>query len=151
MLLEEREDSIKKKNFEVFVYKGPDTTADFITADSCEAVATVTTTLESNYPSGTSAEIKQLEKNYYSYQAGYLKHLYRIAGYNGNFESHVVDGETYDTFYIKFNEYDRSAYQWGDYVPTDSMVIIAVVQGTESNALKTILEAALGTVPVDNG
>jgi hypothetical protein len=34
-----------------------------------------------------SDEIAQLEKNYYSYQAWHLKHLYRMVGYNQNFDS----------------------------------------------------------------
>jgi hypothetical protein len=132
--------------FRTFVYSGPATTADFIVADSCNIVADAVVTQVSTYPSGTSDEIIQLEKNYYSYQAGYLKHLYRMAGYNQNFESWVSAGTTYDTYYIKFNEYDKSAYQWGDYIQEDSMVIIAVPAGTAvATALDAILVAALGT------
>jgi hypothetical protein len=90
-----------------------------------------------------------MEKNYYSYQAGYLKHLYRMAGYNGNYESWVTAGTTYDTYYIKFNDYDKSLQNWGDYVPEDNMVIIAVQKGsTEATAVSAILTAALGS-PVD--
>ncbi len=133
--------------FRTFVYSGPATTADFIVADNCNIVADAVITQRSNYARGTSAEIAQLEKNYYSYQAGYLKHLYRMVGYNGNFESWVSDGDVYDTYYIKFNEYDKSNYQWGDYIHQDSQVIIAAVAGsTESTLLNTILEAALGTI-----
>jgi hypothetical protein len=132
--------------FRTFVYSGPATTADFIVDDSCNIVAQATVTQVSSYPSGTSDEIIQLEKNYYSYQAGYLKHLYRMAGYNQNFESWVSAGTTYDTYYIKFNEYDKSAYQWGDYIYEDSMVIIAVPQGSAVAAsVSSILTAALGT------
>jgi hypothetical protein len=132
--------------FRTFVYSGPATTADFIVDDSCNVVASTTVTQVSSYPSGTSDEIIQLEKNYYSYQAGYLKHLYRMAGYNQNFESWVSAGTTYDTYYIKFNEYDKSAYQWGDYIYEDSMVIIAVPQGSAAAAsVSLILTAALGT------
>jgi hypothetical protein len=130
--------------FRTFVYSGPATTADFIVADNCNIVATATITQRSSYPTGTSDEIIQLEKNYYSYQAGYLKHLYRMVGYNENFESWVSDGTTYDTYYIKFNEYDKSAYSWGDYIKEDSIVIIAVPQAA-SSALQNILEDALGT------
>jgi len=90
-----------------------------------------------------------MEKNYYSYQAGYLKHLYRMAGYNGNYESWVTAGTTYDTYYIKFNDYDKSLQNWGDYVPEDNMVIIAVQKGsTEATAVSDMLTAALGA-PVD--
>ena len=135
--------------FRTFVYSGPATTADFIVADNCNIVATATITQRASYPTGTSDEIKQLEKNYYSYQAGYLKHLYRMVGYNANFESWVSDGTTYNTFYIKFNEFDKSAYSWGDYIKEDSMVIIAVPQAA-SSALENILEDALGNVANDN-
>jgi len=135
--------------FRTFVYSGPATTADFIVADACNIVADAQVTQRASYPSGTSDEIKQLEKNFYSYQAGYLKHLYRMAGYNENFESWVSDGTTYDTFYIKFNEYDKSAYSWGDYIKEDSMVIIAAPQAL-SAAIQAVLEAGLGSVADDN-
>jgi len=135
--------------FRTFVYSGPATTADFIVADACNIVADAQVIQRASYPSGTSDEIKQLEKNFYSYQAGYLKHLYRMAGYNENFESWVSDGTTYDTFYIKFNEYDKSAYSWGDYIKEDSTVIIAAPQAL-SAAIQAVLEAGLGLVADDN-
>jgi hypothetical protein len=132
--------------FRTFVYSGPATTADFIVADNCNIVAEANITQESNFARGLSTEIAQLEKNFYSYQAGYLKHLYRMAGYNGNFESWVTPGATYDTYYIKFNEYYKGAYNWGDYITEDSTVIIAAVTGsTESTTVNNILAAALGS------
>jgi hypothetical protein len=130
--------------FRTFVYAGPATTADFIVADSCNMVADAYVTQRASYVSGTSAEIQQLEKNYYSYQAGYLKHLYRMVGYNENFESWVSDGTTYDTYYIRFNEYDKSAYKWGDFIIEDSMVIIAAPQALASD-IEDVLIYALGT------
>ena len=138
--------------FRTFVYAGPATTADFIVADACNVVANPVVVQRASYPSGTSAEIIQLEKNFYSYQAGYLKHLYRMNGYNENFESYVSAGQTYNTFYIKFNEYDKSAYQWGDYIQEDSTVILAIPQGggNLTSAFEAILVAGLGTV-VDQG
>jgi hypothetical protein len=143
--------------FRTFVYAGPATTADFIVADSCNIVANATIVQRSSYASGQSAEMKQLEKNFYSYQAGYLKHLYRMNGYNENFESYVADGVTYTTYYVKFNEYDKSAYAWGDYIHEDATVIIALPQtnsvGAPSTLLplfETALENALGTVVGDN-
>jgi hypothetical protein len=131
--------------FRTFVYAGPATTADFIVADSCNMIADAYVTQRSTYVAGTSDEIKQLEKNYYSYQAGYLKHLYRMVGYNENFESWVTDGTTYDTYYIKFNEYDKAAYKWGDYIIEDSMVIIATPQSLAED-IEDILVAGLGAV-----
>jgi hypothetical protein len=136
--------------FRTFIFSGPATTADFIVADPCNNVADVVVTQRSSYVSGTSAEIQQLEKNFYSYQAGYLKHLYRMVGYNENFESWVSDGTTYDTLYIKFNEYDRSAYQWGDYIHEDSTVILAIPQADTEDFLD-ILEPALGLPTDDSG
>ena len=134
--------------FRTFIFSGPATTADFIVDDPCNRVATPVITQRSNYPVGTSAEVQQLEKNFYSYQAGYLKHLYRMNGYNENFESWVTDGTIYDLYYIKFNEYDKSAYQWGDYIMEDSTVIIAV-PNNQTTAIEAILEAGLGTVAGD--
>lgn len=131
--------------FRTFVYAGPATTADFIVADSCNMVADAYVTQRATYVAGTSDEIKQLEKNYYSYQAGYLKHLYRMVGYNENFESWVTDGTTYDTYYIKFNEWDKSAYKWSDYIIEDSMVIIAAPQDLAAD-IEDVLVTALGAV-----
>jgi hypothetical protein len=141
-----------RMSFRTFVYAGPATTADFIVADACNFVAQPIITQRASYASGQTAEIAQLEKNFYSYQAGYLKHLYRMNGYNENFETWVSGGVTYNTYYIKFNEYDKSAYQWGDYIMEDSTVIIAAPNSVTSGiaaAIETVLEAALGTV-LDN-
>jgi hypothetical protein len=135
--------------FNTFVYAGPATTADFIVADACNFVAQPLVRQRASYATGTSAEIAQLEKNFYSYQAGYLKHLYRMNGYNENFESWVADGYTYTTYYIKFNEYNKSEYQWGDYIHEDSTVIVAipVKQSNDiTSAFEAILVAALGAV-----
>jgi hypothetical protein len=141
-----------RMSFRTFVYSGPATTADFIVADACNLVANPIITQRASYATGTSEEIIQLEKNFYSYQAGYLKHLYRMVGYNENFESYVSNGETYNTFYIRFNEYDKSAYQWGDYIEQDSTVILAIPQGggNLTSAFEAILVGALGAV-VDQG
>ena len=133
--------------FRTFVYAGPATTADFIVADACNIVATATITQRASYLSGTSDEIKQLEKNYYSYQAGYLKHLYRMVGYNENFESWVSDGTTYDTYYIRFNDYDRTALNYVASLHQDSRVIIAAPQALAGD-IEDILTAAIGA-PVD--
>lgn len=139
-----------RMSFRTFVYSGADTTVDFLVSDACEEVATSQIVQRASYATGTSAEIAQLEKNFYSYQAGYMKHLYKLAGYNANFETYVAAGTVYDTFYVKFNELDRSSQNWGDYISTDSMVIIAVPQGTASTALQAILVAGLGPVASDN-
>lgn len=135
--------------FNTYVYSGPATTADFIVFDNCNLVAEAFVRQRASYATGTSAEIKQLEKNFYSYQAGYLKSLYRMGGFNENFESWVTDGTNYDTFYIKFNNLDKSNYNWGDYIREDSTVIIAVPRA-QTAAIEAILEAALGPVADSN-
>jgi len=134
--------------FRVFVYTGPATTADFIVADACNIIATETVTQRASYPQGSSAEIAQLEKNFYSYQAGYLKHLYRMNGYNENFESWVTSGTVYDTYYIKFNNVDKSAYEWGAYVHQDSMVILAVPQSSDFQAVSGTATTSSTTLTV---
>ena len=141
-----------RMSFRTFVYSGPATTADFIVADNCNIVANEQIVQRASYPTGASTEIAQLEKNFYSYQAGYSKHLYRMGGYNENFETYVSAGATYNTFYIKFNEYNKSEYQWGDYIAEDSTVILAVPQGGSdlTSNFQAILVAALGSV-VDQG
>ena len=139
--------------FDTFIYDGPATTADFIVADACNIVATSAVIQKASYASGGSEEFKQLEKNFYSYQAGYLKSLYRMGGYNENFESYVTAGTIYDSYYIRFNELDKSAYQWGDYIHQDSTVILAVPNAATSTIaalMEAILVPALGEVPGDN-
>jgi hypothetical protein len=141
--------------FNTFIYDGPATTADFIVADACNIVATSSIIQNSTYPSGLAAEWKQAEINYYSYQAGYLKSLYRMGGYNENFESYVSDGVVYDSYYIRFNQFDKGAYQWGDYIHQDSIVMIAVPNADTDGGsgiaadVEAVLVAALGAV-VDN-
>lgn len=134
--------------FRTFVYSGPATTADFIVADACNLVANAVITQRSSYPIGTSAEIKQLEKDLYSYQAGYLKALYTINGFNENFESYVTDGTFYDTYVIQFNEIDKADGAWNAIVQQNSEVLIAVPVSL-SSGISTVLTAALGTIPDD--
>lgn len=112
--------------FRTFVYEGPDTTADFIVSDACNIVAESTLVQASTYAFGTPEEVKQMEKNYYSYNAGYLKHLFRTAGYNQNFESFVSDTAVYDLLYIKLSEPNVHENKYGDYVPMSQTVIIAL-------------------------
>lgn len=137
--------------FRAFVYSGPATTADFIVSDACNIVAVATDIQKSNYAKGTSAEIKQMEKNFYSYQSGNLKNLMRWAGYNQNFESYVSDGQVYTSFYIKFNDLDSNQQTWGDYLHEDNTVIISCVEGGAfETAIQTVLEASLGSVTDDS-
>lgn len=135
--------------FRAFIYTGPATTADYLVEDDCNVIATPVVVQRAIPATGTSAEIAQLEIDYYSYQAGYLKDIYSMNGYNQNFESFVTAGTLYDTFYIDIKAYDKDAYAWGDYVPQTSRVIIAVPQAQTAD-VEAVLEAALGAVVEDN-
>jgi len=135
--------------FRVFVYKGADTTADFLVPDRCDQVADVTVTSRALYPHGSSDQIRMMEERYYSYQTPQLKHLFRNTGYNGAFESAVVDGTFYDTYVLLYRPY-ATDYDWQDYVSQDAQVIIAVPTGTGS-ALEAILTPYLGAPKVVKG
>jgi len=135
--------------FRSFVYSGPATTADFIVADSCNIVANSVVTQRSSYPVGTSDEIAQLEKDYYSYQVAYLKSLYRMNGYNENFESWITNGTTYDLYVIQANPFEKTSNNWQDAVQENFEVLIAAPTGGVSSGISTVLTAALGTIPDD--
>lgn len=131
--------------FRAFVIKGPVTTQDFIVSDACDIVATSTVVQRSDYPSGSSAEIKQLEKNLWSYQVNQFKHQYKYNSWNQLFTSYVTDGTFYDTYYIKYFPYDEYLNVWNPGVPQDSTVIIAFPTGT-GTTFETLMTTALGAV-----
>ena len=125
-----------------YAHKGPLTTQDLEVPDACEDFATITITQRAQYVRGSSDEIAQLEKNYYSYQTDY-KHLFDQPAYNPAFESFVSPGTFYDTYYIKFTEQDDDSYS--DVSHQDEMCIIAVPTG-QTSSLETLLVAFLGAV-----
>lgn len=129
--------------FRAFVIKGPATTQDFIVSDACDIVATSTVVQRSDYASGSSAEIAQLEKNLWSYQVNQFKHLYKYMSWNQAFASYVIAGTFYDTYYIKYYPYDEYLNTWNPGVPQDSTVIVAFPTGT-GTAFETLLEVYLG-------
>lgn len=128
--------------FRAFVTKAPETQSDYFVPEQCESVGTVTITQRSSYPRGTSDEVKQLEKDYYSYQSVH-KHLFRMPGYNQLFESWVTDGEVYDFYYIQFNQVD-SDLDYNSAVHMDEGVMLAVPAGAEATAVEDVLTAYLG-------
>jgi hypothetical protein len=134
--------------FRGWVYSGPETTVDFLVYDRCESVATGTVTQRSSFPRGTSAEIYQLEIDYFSYQSPF-KHLYSMSGYNQYFVSDVVDGQLYDTYYIIFDEYQQDD-SWTPNLKEDETVILAVPQGATST-LETLLVTYLGAITNASG
>lgn len=131
--------------FRTWAFKGADTTQDFLVWDSCDVAADTTLVQRSTYVHGTSEEIQQMEKDFYSYQTIH-KHLFRLAGYNQMFESYVTAGTTYSLFTIKCREFDQQN-TWGDFVPYDFTVLLAVPVADEGT-WETILDDVLG-VPLD--
>lgn len=136
--------------FRAFAYSGTPTLTDVFVDDVCEGVTAVATiTHRATVSHGSSAEVKQLEKQFYSYQTSHFKSLYKNSGYNGAFSSQVVDGLFYDLYYIKCREVDQ-LQTWGDYVPQDFTVILAF-ESTEGAAFETVLTAALGAPKNQSG
>lgn len=129
--------------FRAFVIKGPVTTQDFIVSNACDIVATSTVVQRSLFGTGSSAEMKQLEYDFYSYQTSQFKHLYKYQSWNQAFQSYVVDGTYYDTFYIKYRPYDENL-SWNPAVEQDSTVIVAFPTGTGST-FQTLIETYLGS------
>lgn len=132
--------------YQVFVYKTPPTTQDRIVYDRCDPVATVVTTSASSFVRGSADEIRHLEMYYYSYQTPMLKTLVDMPGYNGAYESYVVDGLFYDTYYLKFGSVDDT-HTWDNTLPQDESVILAIPAG-EGAPLIALLTAYLGA-PLD--
>lgn len=131
--------------FRAWVYTGPATTVDFLTADRCESAGTTTVLQRASLPLGTSAQIKQMEIDYQSYQT-YFKSLYRTAGYNQLFTSNVTDGTIYNVYYIIFDEMTQDS-SWNSTTKEDETTVIAVPQGADTT-IAAILTAYLGA-PVD--
>jgi hypothetical protein len=129
--------------FRAFVIKGPVTTQDFIVSNNCDVVATSTVVQRSYFPTGSSAELKQLEYDYYSYQTSQFKHLYKYQSWNQAFQSYVVDGTFYDTYYIKYKPFDEDLLSWNPGVQQDSTVIVAFPAG-DGGDFETLLEVYLG-------
>lgn len=123
--------------FFAYATRGPETTQDFEVFDACDVFATVTTTQIATYPMGTPDQIRQLEKNYFSYQTT-MKDIYWNPLYNGAFNSFVSDSvAAYSLLYIDF--FDSETYEYEDASKQTSRVIIALPP-TEAAAMETRLE-----------
>lgn len=133
--------------FRSFAIKGPVTTQDFIVSDVCDTVATNLVVQRSDYASGSSSEIAQLEKNFWSYQVSQFKHTYVGNDWNLAYQSYVVAGTFYDMYVIKYYPYDEYLNTWNPGVPQDSTVMVVFPTGT-GTAFETAITAALGA-PVD--
>lgn len=129
--------------YKVFVYREPDTTVDFIVADNCAPVATVTLTQRSGYPRGIDTQVKQDEIDYASYKQ-IFKSLYSLQGYNPEFVSWVTPGTVYDEYVIQFDEMTADS-SWTSNLKIDERVILYVPTGSQSTAIAAILTPYLGT------
>lgn len=134
--------------FRTFVYTGAPTTVDFLVSNGCDTAAKVLVTQRSSYPRGTSADVKQAEKDYYSYQSTF-KHLFRTAGYNQYFESFVTDGIIYDQYVIQFDELLQDD-SWTPNIKEDEKVMIFIPQG-ESSTVETMLVTYFGAITDESG
>lgn len=134
--------------FKTFVRSGPDLTTDYEVTDICNVVATVTLTQAATFIQNTPDEVKQMEKNYFSYQAD-LGAIFSNPNYNGEFQSYVDSASAYDLYYLVFAEPINTSMEVG--VGTDrETVIIAIPNGDSSETpIVNILTAAFGT-PVDS-
>jgi len=131
--------------FRAFVINGPVTTQDFIVNDACDIIATSTVVQRSDFGTGSSAEIAQMEKDFYSYQTSHFKSLYKYQSWNQAFQSYVTAGTYYDTYYIKYYPYDEYLDTWNPGVPQDQTIILAFPTGTGTD-FETLLEVYLGDV-----
>lgn len=132
-----------RQSFRTFVTVGPDSMTDFITEDRCADAATITITQRATYPRLTSAEVKQLEIDYYSYKVSSFKQLYAKSGFNPLFESFVTDGTVYDQYLVQFYQYDNT-YAYNNEHTQDERVML-FIPAAESADLKAVLIAAWGT------
>lgn len=129
-----------RQYFRAFAYLGAETTADFLVSDACNVAATVTINSRSNYARLTSAEIAQLEIDYYSYQNTH-KSLFRRSGFNQYFneQTYVSDGAVYNLYAVIFDEGFQNN-NWNDFVSEDETVLIAIPQG-EDTAISALITA----------
>ncbi len=129
-------------NFFTYAYRGAETTQDYNVFDACDLFATTEITRNASYPTGTPDQIRQLEKDYYSYQTTY-KSIFSSPLFNGAFTSNVSDSvAAYTTLYIRF--YDPKNPSYTDEAAQESMVIIAAPP-TEAAAIQTRLELFFGS------
>lgn len=127
--------------FRTYAYRGAETTQDYLVFDACDLFATAEVTQTSNYPTGTPAEIAQMEKNWFSYQTTF-KSIFSSPLFNGAFESYVDDSiPFYNTLYIRFYDPENNSYT--DASPQESMVIIAAPPAV-ATAIETRLELFFG-------
>lgn len=134
--------------FWTFVRTGPELTTDYEVDDACNTVATVAILQRAAYPMNTPAEVLQLERDFFSYQAEY-KHIFSNVNYNGEYQTYVDSALAYNLYYIKFLEPVSNSADIG-VMRNDETVCVAIPKGDSSEAgTIAILSAFLGTADND--
>lgn len=134
-----------KLRFDVFAYKNPPTTQDYIVDNACDVFATVTKTQSSSYPRGSGDEVFELEKKYFGYHT-YHKSLFRNIEYDGAFQRYSDPTLFYDLLYIRF--YDPTNLAWGLEEKYDEIMAVAVPNGGAAvSTITALLTAFVGYAP----
>lgn len=131
-------------SFWTYIHKGPDQTSDYEVVDRCDTLGTLTITQRASLPVLNAAEVAQIEKDNFSYQAMY-KHIFSSPLYNGEFASLVEAGVTYDMYYLKFRHEDDLGFNSKEQI--DEAVAL-YIPTSQTAGIEAILVAAYGT-PVD--
>ena len=133
-----------RMSFWTYVMNGPVLTTDYEVLDACDVVADTAILQRASYPINTTAEVQQLEKDYWSYQAIY-KSIFSNVNYNGEFQTYVDSVLAYNLYYLHFNAPAQGGTSVGQ-VQQDEWVILAFPKGdsSETNAM-AILTAFFGT------
>lgn len=130
--------------FYAWAYKDVPTSQDMqLYYDNCDQIADVTVLQRSSFIRGSSDEVAQMEKDYWSYQVPAFKDLNKSVNFNTFFESYVTPGTFYDQYVLEFETPDK--YTWAGYVPQDERVIIFVPSG-ETSTLETMLVTKFGAI-----
>ncbi len=131
-------------SFWTYIHRGPDQTNDYEVIDRCDELGTITVTQRASLPVLSAAEVAQVEKDNFSYQAVY-KHIFSSPLYNGEFASLVEAGVTYALYYLKFKHEDD--WGFGAKEQLDEAVALYIPTGGTAT-IEAILTAAYGA-PVD--
>jgi len=134
-------------DFYVYATKEPETTVDNYVDKRCDEFATVETTQKIVLPMGSYAEVRQLEKRYYSYQTGILKTVNCDPDANPVYASNAVPGTFYDEYIITFRS-PQGSLRWEDNYDIDETVRIFVAV-SESSAFATALNAIVGSTSIE--
>lgn len=127
-----------------YVMNGPQLTTDYEVENYCSTVANVAVLQRASYPQNLPAEIQQLEKDYFSYQAEY-KHTFSNVNYNGEFQTYVDSTNAYDLYYLHYFEPITTGRDIG-VTRKDEWTCIAVPTGAGAQAtIEAILYATFGT------